>query len=179
MRIALPYIVILCGLTVFPPAPKAQDAQQPKVYAGAVHVKQHVAEVRNDSVFLDMDITIYGLPVNSTNSLVLTPVLFSEKDSLKLPHIRINGKHRDRMYEREVVFSKGEKRDKSAYIVLRHEYRMPQIISYRDTVAYAPWMDKAGLLLEGSCRKSDEKQISAYMDILTEHLNLSKAPASL
>ncbi|MDR2970248.1 MAG: DUF3868 domain-containing protein [Tannerellaceae bacterium] len=174
MRIPLSYIIILCGLAVFPSAPKAQDVEQLKVYAGAVYVKQHVAEVRNDSLFLDMDITIYGLPINSANSLVLTPVLFSEKDSLKLPHIRINGKHRDRMYGRAVAFSKGEKRDKSAYIVLRHEYRMPQIVSYRDTVAYAPWMEEAGLLLEGSCRKHNDEQISAYMDILTDHLNLSR-----
>jgi hypothetical protein len=158
-------------LILFPFVPKAQDVQ-PKVYTGVVHVKQNLAEVKNDSVFLNMDITIYGLPVYSANSLVLTLVLFSEKDSLKLPHIRVNGKHRDRMYKRSVALSRGEKKDRSAYVVLQHEAQMPQIVSYRDTVIYKPWMKEAGLLLEGSYREGDDKPVLIYTDILTAHLNL-------
>lgn len=157
---------------LFPLMPKAQDLQ-PKVYTGAVHVKQNMAEVKNDSVFLDMDITLYGIPVYSANSLILTPVLFSEKDSLKLPYIRVNGKQKDRIYKRSVILSKGEKEDKSAYVILRYDSQIPLVVSYRDTIVYEPWMKEAGLLLEGSYRKYNDKQEWNYIDILTDHLNLA------
>jgi len=169
MKISLLYI--LCGLILSPFILEAQDPQ-PKVYTGSVHIKQNVAEVRNDSVFLDMDITLYGVPVHSTNSLILTPVLFFEKDSLRLPYIRIHGKQKDRMYKRSVILSKGKKEDKSAYVVLRHDSIITQVISYRDTITYEPWMEEAGLLLEGSFKKYNDKLISTYTDVLTEDLNL-------
>lgn len=168
MRISL--YIMLCGL-FFPHLLKAQ-VFPPKVYTGAVHVKQNMAEVRNDSVFLDMDITLYGLPVYSTNSFILTPVIFSEKDSLRLSYIRVNGKHKDRMYKRSVTLSKGGKEDKSAYVVLRHDSLITQVVSYRDTVSYEPWMKEAGLLMEGSYRKYNDKPISTFIDVLTGRLNL-------
>ncbi|MDF9831433.1 DUF3868 domain-containing protein [Parabacteroides sp. PF5-6] len=170
MKISLLYIV--AGLLLFPVIPKAQDPQ-PKVYTGSVHVKQNVAEVRNDSVFLDMDITLYGVPVHSDNTLLLTPVLLTEKDSLRLPYIRIHGTQKDRMYKRSVTLSKGKKEDRSAYVILRHDSLITQVVSYRDTLAYEPWMKEASLLLEGSFLKYNGKPSAIYRDMLTEDLYLS------
>lgn len=172
MKISLLYIMCgLLGLLLFPLVSKAQDPH-PRVYAGSVHVKQNVAEVRNDSVFLDMDITLCGVPVYSANSLTLTPVLFSEKDSLRLPYIRIHGKQKDRMYKRAVILSKGKKEDKSAYVVLRHDSLITQVISYKDTITYESWMEDAGLLLEGAFKNYNDKPVSTYIDVLTDDLNL-------
>lgn len=123
------------GLLLFAFMLKAQD-RQPKNYTGSVYVKQNLVEVRNDSVFLDMDITLEGVDLYSKNSLILTPVLFAGKDSLALPYIRINGKHKDRMYKRAVTLSKRKKEDRSAYVVLRQDPRGKQMISYRNTLLF-------------------------------------------
>lgn len=170
MKTILPFIII-CMMLCASLTLKGQEAQ-PKVYDGQVLVKQNIAEIRNDSVFLDMDITIQGVPVYRSYSLILTPVLYSKTDSLNLPYIRINGKHKHRMYKRSFLLSKGRKTDQSAYVVLRDDSLITRVVSYRDTLIYKPWMENAGLCLKGEFKKYNDETIVIYEDVLTEDLNL-------
>jgi len=148
---------------------------QPEVYTGSVSVKQNFAELKNDSVYLDMDFTISGLSVHSSQSLLLTPVLYSRTDSLALSSIRINGKQNDRMYRRKLLFGEEvEHSGKPVYFVMREEPSVTKIISYKVAVAYKQWMDDAGLSLKGVYREYNETLSTIYYNVLTPNLYLTR-----
>lgn len=144
-----------------------------KVYEGMVYVRQSVAEIKNDSVYLEMDINIHGLQVNNRESLSLYPTLFHEADSIKLPPVILYGKNKQRKVNRTIALEGRYSPQENAYVVLNNNPIIHQVVTYSQTLACSPWMKEAGLKLIGEVRDMDDNIIYTLSDTLTEDLRLS------
>lgn len=87
MKRAFIYTIFLLTAGVFFTELKAQE-----VYLGEVKIIQNRFEQRGDSVYIEMNMNLNGLPVHKNQSFILTPVVETEKASEELPSIVINGK---------------------------------------------------------------------------------------
>lgn len=87
MKRASIYTIFLLTAGVFFTELKAQE-----VYLGEVKIIQNRFEQRGDSVYIEMNMNLNGLPVHKNQSFILTPVVETEKASEELPSIVINGK---------------------------------------------------------------------------------------
>lgn len=143
-----------------------------KVYEGMVCVKQNIAEVKNDSVYLEMDISIHGLNINSRESLVLYPTLFNDTDSVMLPPVIINGNTKQKKVNRAIKLKGRYPSQTNAYVVIENSPVIHRVIDYEKSLIYAPWMEKAGLKLIGKTTNQDEKTVNTFVDILTDDLKL-------
>ena len=91
MKRASIYTIFLLTAGVFFTELKAQE-----VYLGEVKIIQNRFEQRGDSVYIEMNMNLNGLPVHKNQSFILTPVVETEKASEELPSIVINGKRREK-----------------------------------------------------------------------------------
>lgn len=170
MKFYICLVGIAFSLICFPV--KAQ--KRCETYRGAVYVKQQTAEIQGDSVVLDMDVCVLGIPVGTYQTLVLEPVLYCESDSLVLPSVVLNGGNKDKMYKRKRVFGRKEKNDPHVMVVLKNERSHAQVVAYKDTIPFSAWMESAGMVLRGTFRNYDDKPVRMYRTVLTEDLILSK-----
>lgn len=150
-----------------------QSLSGQKVYEGMIYVRQSIAEVKNDSVYLEMDINIHGLKVNSRESLVLYPTLFHESDSIKLPPVVLNGEKKQHKANRAISLNRSYAPQEKAYVVLKNDPIIHRVIAYNAALLYAPWMKEAGLKLIGETKNQDEKTVNTLSDILTDNLKLA------
>lgn len=102
MKRAFIYTIFLLTAGVFFTELKAQE-----VYLGEVKIIQNRFEQRGDSVYIEMNMNLNGLPVHKNQSFILTPVVETEKASEELPSIVINGKRREKAYQRSLAFNHG------------------------------------------------------------------------
>ena len=91
MKRAFIYTIFLLTAGLFFTELKAQE-----VYLGEVKIIQNRFEQRGDSVYIEMNMNLNGLPVHKNQSFILTPVVETEKASEELPSIVINGKRREK-----------------------------------------------------------------------------------
>lgn len=136
-------------------------------------MKQNRIEVINDTLLFDMDILIQGLRVNRSESLTLYPILINNSDSLKLLPIVLNGSMVQRKVNRAVALKGQYVPQTKAFVVLKNDPVVPQIISYKDTLQYVPWMKECSLKLVGIVKDHNEKVIQVFSDLLTSDLNIS------
>ncbi|WP_080905045.1 DUF3868 domain-containing protein [Parabacteroides sp. Marseille-P3160] len=143
------------------------------VYQGMVFAKQNRVEVSHDTLYFDMDVSIHGLKVNSRESLSLYPVLYHGTDSLELAPIILNGAHKLRKIKRAKALKEKYILAENAYAMLSDDPTIKQIVEYKDTLHFQPWMKEAGLKLTGKIKDLSGKTIQIYTNILTENLKLS------
>lgn len=144
---------------------------QTSVYRGMVKVKQNKAEQENGRLTLDMDFSIIGLSAGRLQSFLLTPVLRSGSNSLRLQPIRINGANKQKMYQRALAFG-DENTQGNAYIILKSDPTLLQEINYRKEIPFQPWMEHAELLLIGELNNYDDRPLQTYTDQLTDDLRV-------
>lgn len=99
MKRAFIYTIFLLTAGVFFTELKAQE-----VYLGEVKIIQNRFEQRGDSVYIEMNMNLNGLPVHKNQSFILTPVVETEKASEELPSIVINGKRREKSLSTVIGF---------------------------------------------------------------------------
>lgn len=150
-----------------------QSLSAQKVYEGMIYVRQGVTEVKNDSVYLEMDINIHGLKVNSRESLVLHPIIFHGSDSILLPPVILNGEIKQHKVNRAIALEGHYAPQKDAYVTIKNSPVIHQVITYNQTILYSPWMKKAGLKLVGEIKNKNEKTIKILSDTLTDDLKLT------
>lgn len=144
-----------------------------EVREGMVYVRQNKAEIKNDSVFLEMDINIHGVNINKRESLHLFPTLFHETDSIKLPPIVLNGKTKQRKINRTIAIEGKYAPQEKAYVILENVPTTHWVVSYKINLPKLSWMDKAGLKLIGEIKNQDEDTLLILSDLLTDDLQLT------
>ena len=87
MKRAFIYTIFLLTAGLFLTELKAQE-----VYLGEVKIIQNRFEQQGDSVYIEMNVNLNGLPVHKNQAFILTPVVETEKESEELPSVVINGK---------------------------------------------------------------------------------------
>lgn len=158
------FLIVLLG---------GQSLTAQEIYSGKVLVKQNRADVSNDTVYLEMEINIIGLEINSRESLSLYPVLSADKDSLTLPPVILNGAAMQRKADRAIRLKGSYTPQEKAFVVLRNEPEVHRTIVYRDTLTYRPWMKTAGLKLNGIIKDQNEKTLRIISNKLTPGMKLS------
>lgn len=151
-----------------------QSLAAQKVYDGMIYIRQNIAEIRNDSVYLDMDINIHGLKVNKRESLYLFPVLFYGADSIKLAPVVLNGNSKQRKINRKIAIEGYYNPQRNAYVVIENNPIIHRVVSYSTSLRYQPWMDEAGLKLIGEFKNQDDKTTLTIVDLLTDDLLLTQ-----
>lgn len=145
------YMIVVL-LALFLPAVKGQNDSPVKVVCNELRQ-------RGDSVFIDAVITVCTEWVESRKSLTLTPVLESDAQRMGLPSILLNGKNRQKVYQREIAL--GNLQDEPRYLVVK-AHDMPQVsVPYLLTVPFEPWMKEARLVLvQNMCGCGQEEGMS-------------------
>jgi outer membrane protein OmpA-like peptidoglycan-associated protein len=133
-------VFTLLGWALFLPV-SAQD------HDGKLNVKPKLT-ITGDSLYLDMTITLEGLPIGTERSLTLTPVLAGESQTRYLTPLVINGPRRHQLYLRYRTLNKNKIQDYPVAVKREEKSSYPREISYHTAVRYEPWMDKAALNLE-------------------------------
>lgn len=100
---------------------------------------------KGDSVYIDAVVTVSGDAVKSRSYLELTPVLESASQKEGLPSILVNGRIRQKVYNREVALD--NLNDVPHYTILKAN-KEDQVVSYKTAVPFEDWMKDARVVLD-------------------------------
>lgn len=134
---------IICSMAI------ALIAAQPVVMAQTaekVNVVCNDLVQRGDSVYIDALVTVPADAVKSSHYLELTPVFSTASQKTELPSILINGKSRQKLYNRMIALN-NLKNDAPHYAVVTAEKGKGLQIPYKTAVGYQDWMKDAQLTL--------------------------------
>lgn len=114
---------------------------------------------KGDSLYIDATIRVQGDLIESRKSLTLTPLLESSTQKEGLPSILLNGKNRQKVYQREIALKNLQ--DEPRYKVLRARDAAEHVIPYKMVVAWEPWMKDARFVLaQNLCGCGKEEPVS-------------------
>lgn len=159
-------LLLLCSQSLLSQGTTREDHQ-----SGFIHIKQDRAEVINDSVYWDMVIQIQGIVIGNNQSLLLTPVIYSQQDSITLQPVLLNGSKKHILYTRTQYFDKKALSERS-YKTLKNRSKELITISYKDTIPYSDWMQNSGLKLTGEYKDLQDRSRNTITDVLAEKINL-------
>ncbi|MDR0508130.1 MAG: DUF3868 domain-containing protein [Dysgonamonadaceae bacterium] len=126
----------------------SQNYGQSKIQ-GLIRVNKNQIQPKQGSLHVDIDIVLNGVEVSPNNQLILTPVLKTESGrSHPLPSILINGKNRDKLYNRSLLL-KGKTGENFYRIIKANKTKVVMTIPYKVDVVYEKWMKDAGIYLTG------------------------------
>ena len=131
-------------------------------YRGQVSVKQNRIEREGNSLRLDLTISVCGLSVGRYQTLSLMPMLRSDRDSVVMAPVVLNGANKQKMYDRTLVFEDKKAADGDAYTEIPYELSIP----------YHPWMKNAALILVGELDNYEGAPLRTFVNVLTEHLDI-------
>ncbi len=122
-----------------------------------VNVHCNDLRLKGQTVYIDATIQVDAKYVESKQFLELTPVLETDNQKVGLPSILLNGKNRQKVYEREQHF--GNLKDEHPhYAVIRANDAPEHTIAYKTTIPWEPWMANAKLVLsEDLCGCGDNE----------------------
>ena len=119
-------------------------------YRGQVSVKQNRIEREGNSLRLDLTISVCGLSVGRYQTLSLMPMLRSDRDSVVMAPVVLNGANKQKMYDRTLVFEGKKAADGDTYTVMKN----------------------AALILVGELDNYEGAPLRTFVNVLTEHLDI-------
>lgn len=125
-------LLAVCSLSV--------TAQNP-----AVRVISNDLRQKGNTLSIDATIIVPGDIVKSKNYIELTPVLETDNQKMGLPSVLVNGKNRQKVYNREIALHNLE--DVPRYTVLRTTDASEQVVEYKTTIPWEAWMRDARFVL--------------------------------
>lgn len=168
MKRAFIYILFLLTTGLYSTELKAQN-----IYLGEIKVIQTRFEQKGDSVYIEMNVNLNGLPVHKNQSFILTPVIETEKEVEELPSIVINGKKREKAYQRALAFNHGIPPFPIYTTVPVNQWSREQI-SYKVAIPYEKWMKNSTLNLQQNfCEYNGEKRLIS-IKMLAKSITLEK-----
>lgn len=118
-------------------------------YKGSISVEPVRFEQQGDALFVDMNIILEGVKMNSTKSLDIIPQLTSPTQpyTQTLPKISLKGSNGYKVYERKLaLMSKQERKEyKAPFLLEKVDKEMSDILQYRYILPYEAWMSDARL----------------------------------
>lgn len=138
-------LLLLLAVFVFP-------AEAQKIYKGQISINPRELSQKGDSLIINVDIDFSGLAMDEDRSLSLIPVLVSSEAELELPYVLINGRKRNKVYQRELALNrkKREADSKVVYAVVKSEKESSKKITYYLSLPFEEWMENARLDLKES-----------------------------
>lgn len=135
------YNILLLGLVLG----ISTTATAQRIFGGEISMPGELKQTGN-TVYLNLDIDLNDLSLNTNRSLILIPVLRSTTQTAEFPPIVINGKKRHKAYERSIAYSDWEDIQSApvAVVQLKKNQTRPTLF-YRETLPYSSWMNDAYL----------------------------------
>lgn len=133
--------------------------------------------VRNDSLYLLLDMDLNSVHVNSLTAVSFIPILQAankQAGKIELPPVIVTGSKRFRFEQRERALAVGQIPVIPYRILLDKQQTGSKSIEYRIAIPYASWMQKASLLLRQEVKDCCDQQVLG-IDTLTKNLNLKQA----
>ena len=149
---------------------RAGHAQE--FYRGEMFVTGQQFSLADGRLNIDLSVDFEGLRMPSDESLTLTPVLISGENEQALPAVLINGKEKQKVYQRQKEFAGNGHPAPIPAVVIRNDARMARSFRYRVAVPYKEWMKDARLLMRTQECACHGKQGKAYEDRIAGRLNL-------
>lgn len=109
-----------------------------------VEVIKTQAEVKGDSLYVDIDMSLEKVKTKAQESLLLTPVIQAGQQITELPSVLVSGKKRFKAYKRAQSYGEAP----MAFLSLRSGKEESAVVNYTYTLAYQPWMENANVALK-------------------------------
>ncbi|MDR2979161.1 MAG: DUF3868 domain-containing protein [Bacteroidales bacterium] len=100
---------------------------------------------KGNTLSIDATITIPGDAVKSKNFIELTPVLETSNQKMGLPSILVNGKNRQKVYDRMVAL--GNLEEEPRFAVVKAAEAGEHKVEYKTTILWEDWMRDARFVL--------------------------------
>ncbi len=140
-------------------------------YKGEVLFETKTLKEQNDSLFLVMDIHIHSFAVNDCQSLIITPVLETEVNSIWLPYVQVNGNNKRQMIKRWESLRGKNRIYEKPYLVKNINNGEPELLEYSIAIPYEQWMDSARFIIREDFRDcAGEKRL--YIFSQPHHIEL-------
>lgn len=151
--------------------------------AHAVHILQvsfipQKLEIRNDSVYLHLEMNLEGVTVNSYTAVLFTPILAGPVNRQELPPVIVSGKKRFRFDRRQwILASENEKPFPTPHLILTPKKKEDvRQVQYHISLPYATWMTQAALLMKQEVKDCCDLQLLG-IDTVSRNLSLPTPPA--
>lgn len=118
---------------------------------------------QGDSLYISMKMNFDKLSLSPKQSLLLTPMLTDGTHNLALESITVNGRHRHRLFRRNVAQRKGQ----PAGIVVPYDPRTR--LNYAEAIPYEPWMQHAAFELRENISGGDQESVS--QELITKNIS--------
>lgn len=102
------------------------------------------AEVKGDSLYVNIDMNIQKVKMKAQKALLLTPVVQAGQQVQELPSVMISGKRKFKAYNRSLAYGAAP----VAFISMRSGKHEDAIINYSYVVPFQPWMETANVALK-------------------------------
>lgn len=120
-------------------------------YKGVAYVQCNRLGEEGDSLVFDMDIRVNTAAVAGYEAIRLTPELSDGVNSLEMPYVEIQGRHRGHMGDRWTALRAKKQEYEEPYAVVRIENPRRSLtdtlVGYRMKFPYEMWMDGAELVI--------------------------------
>lgn len=112
----------------------------------AINVTSNELKRKGNTIDIDVTIHIPGDIVKSKEFLTLTPVLETGDQKMGLPSVLVNGKNRQKVYNREIALNNLE--DEPRYVVVTALQEGTHVVDYKTTIPWEDWMQSARFVLD-------------------------------
>ena len=99
-------------------------------------------------------------------------MLRSDRDSVVMAPVVLNGVNKQKMFDRTLVFEGKKAADGDAYTVIKNTPELIREIPYELSIPYQPWMKNAALILVGELDNYEGAPLRTFVNVLTEHLDI-------
>lgn len=132
----------------------ASGAFAQKGYISNVTFNNQSVVKESSQVSVSIDILLDDLDIESSDLLILTPVIQSEDNanSLELAPLFVTGSRRDKVLKRNIALGNKPAFDNDPLIIVAREKGAAQTVSYNTNVPYSSWMTNSSLVVKESVR---------------------------
>lgn len=140
------------------------------------------AYVRNDSLYMTLEMNLEDVITDSYTAVLFTPVLASATGRAELPPVIVSGRKRFRFDRRQwALQSEVDKTFPAPYLVLtrtKNNASALRKVNYRISLPYAIWMANAGLLMKQEVKDCCDLQLLGTDTVCRNLSRLAEFPVS-
>lgn len=157
-------LFILFGLLEICSSSFAQDMK--------LDVKSQSLSIQGDSLVVSLKMVVQASGLGTKSYVSLVPVVKGEMQSKELLPVWVNGKKRNRLYERTLALEKRKGiKPAPVYAIIESEGNTPKEISYRTSVTLEDWMNTASLTIR-------KKYIGDSGELISDNVIVIESPVT-
>jgi len=132
-----------------------------------IKAEQKVLREKNNQIEVGLRFDLDSIKISSNESHILVPVIKDNSgNQVLLPEVIINGKTRQKVYERKINLNSNLDTYKNAYLIIKEGDLTQKNIDYFVTTPYQPWMRDAKLYIQkDKCGCADARDIMAETEL--------------